>query len=72
MYAPTPLRKGQRVRLEPDGPVVEIYRVTSCAAYPRSLEIKHVKLADGTEFDAKSTKTQPISRNAFVYPEDPE
>jgi len=30
---PPPLRKGERVRLTPGGPVLEVVRVSPCAAY---------------------------------------
>lgn len=63
------LRVGQVLRLDPDGPVCNVIRVTPCAAYvgiPRTKPHPDPERAAQGE-TITSTRVEPISARAFVY-----
>lgn len=67
---------GQRLRLDPAGPVYTVVRLTPAAAYVKGGEARHVHIdgrtADdpGRDFTAQGTTVIAISRNASVYREE--
>jgi len=63
------LTAGDHVRLDPEGPVYVVFRVTPCAAYLRSRELRTVTLPDGRTFEAHSTTILAVSCRSSLYRE---
>lgn len=63
---------GQKVQLDPAGPVYRVKRINACAAYLECLAQRQVKVHDpetGEEksFTAQDSRVVAVSPNAFVY-----
>lgn len=67
VYQRRPLRKGDRIRIDPESPARTVLRTTPCAAYLGG-EPHEVTLPDGRTFTSHGAVTA-IALYSFVFPE---
>jgi hypothetical protein len=63
------LREGEKIRLDPEGPLYEVERVTSCSALLRRQERKVVEIPGKDPFEATRGERIHVAPTAFVIRE---